>query len=181
MEVGMAGPSQAVVGGVRGIRGWAIFAGLLLIIGGVVALMAPFITALVATLWVAWGLIFGGVAELVSAYSSAENRLWKVLLGVLYFAVGVYMLVYPGPGLAALALTLAWLFLLQGIISIVGSLSLRPLAGWAWWLFDGIVTVLLALLIFSGWPHDSVVIISVLVGISLIISGANRLALAAAL
>jgi uncharacterized membrane protein HdeD (DUF308 family) len=89
--------------------------------------------------------------------------------------------VYPGPGLAALALTLAWLFMLQGIISIVGSLSLRPLAGWGWWLFDGIVTVLLALLIFSGWPHDSVVIISVLVGVSLIISGANRLALAAAL
>jgi len=177
----MAGPSQSTLaGGVRAIRGWAIAAGVLLIIGGIVALMAPFIAALVATLWVAWGLVFGGIAELVSAYSSAENRVWKVVLGVLYLAVGIYMPVYPGPGLAALALTLAWLFLLQGIVSIVGSLALRPLAGWGWWLFDGIVTVLLACLIFSGWPHDSVIIISILVGVSMIISGANRLAVAAA-
>jgi uncharacterized membrane protein HdeD (DUF308 family) len=40
--------------------------------------------------------------------------------------------------------------------------------------------VLLACLIFSGWPHDSVIIISILVGVSMIISGANRLAVAAA-
>jgi len=79
----MAGPSQSTLaGGVRAIRGWAIAAGVLLIIGGIVALMAPFIAALVATLWVAWGLVFGGIAELVSAYGYAENRVWKVVLGV---------------------------------------------------------------------------------------------------
>jgi uncharacterized membrane protein HdeD (DUF308 family) len=152
-----------------------------MIIGGILALGAPFIAALVAALWVAWGLVFGGVAELVSAFSSGENRLWKVLLGLLYLAVGVYMLVRPGEGLVALALTLAWLFLIQGVISIFGALQLRPLAGWGWWLFDGIITLILAFLIFSGWPGDSVQILAILVGVSLIVSGANRLALAAAL
>jgi uncharacterized membrane protein HdeD (DUF308 family) len=176
----MAGPGQGVAGTVRAVRGWAIAAGVLLIIGGLVALAAPFMAALFATLWVAWGLIFGGVAEVISAYSGSDNRLWKVLLGVLYLAVGVYMLVHPAAGLAALAFWLGWLFLLQGILSIIGSLSLRPLAGWGWWLFDGIITLLLAFLILFHWPGDSVMIISILVGISLIISGANRLALAAA-
>jgi uncharacterized membrane protein HdeD (DUF308 family) len=76
----------------------------------------------------------------------------------------------------ALALTLAWVFLIKGVISIFGALQLRPLRGWGWWLFDGIVTLLLAFLIFSGWPQDSVRIIALLVGISLIMSGANRLA-----
>lgn len=177
----MAGPGEATAGTVRSIRGWAIAAGVLLIIGGILALGAPFIAALVAALWVAWGLVFGGVAELVSAFSSGENRLWKVLLGLLYLAVGVYMLVRPGEGLVALALTLAWLFLIQGVISIFGALQLRPLAGWGWWLFDGIITLILAFLIFSGWPGDSVQILAILVGVSLIVSGANRLALAAAL
>jgi uncharacterized membrane protein HdeD (DUF308 family) len=175
----MAESSQSVVAETgRTRRGWAIAAGVLLIIVGIEALGAPYIAALFATFWVAWGLIFGGVAELISAYSASENRLWKVLMGILYLAVGTYMLLNPGPGLVALALMLAWLFLVKGAISLFGALQLRPVPGWGWWLFDGIVALLLAFLIFSGWPGDSVRIVALLVGITLIISGANRLAVA---
>jgi len=175
----MAESSQSVAAGTGGTsRGWAIAAGVLLIIVGLEALAAPYIAALFATLLVAWGLVFGGVAELISAYGASENRMWKVIMGLLYLAVGIYMLMNPGSGLVALALTLAWLFLLQGAMSLFGAFSLRPLPGWGWWLFDGIITLLLAFLIFSGWPGGSVRIIALLVGISLIISGANRLALA---
>ena len=157
-------------------RGWSIAAGVLLIIVGIEALAAPYFAALVAAFWVAWGLVFGGVAELVSAYSSSENRLWKTLLGLLYLFAGIYILIHPGSGLLALALMLAWVFLIQGVISILGALQLRPVPGWGWWLVDGVITLLLAFLIFSGWPQNSVRIIALLVGIALIISGANRLA-----
>jgi len=157
-------------------RGWSIAAGVLLIIVGIEALGAPYFAALVAAFWVAWGLIFGGVAELISVYSSSENRLWKALLGLLYLFAGIYIFVHPGLSLLALALMLAWVFLIKGVISIFGALQLRPLPGWGWWLVDGVITLLLALLIFSGWPQNSVRIIALLVGISLIISGANRLA-----
>jgi uncharacterized membrane protein HdeD (DUF308 family) len=157
-------------------RGWSIAAGVLLIIVGIEALASPYFAALVAAFWVAWGLVFGGVAELISAFSSSENRLWKTLLGLLYLFAGIYILVHPGSGLLALALMLAWVFLVQGVISIFGALQLRPVRGWGWWLFDGVITLILALLILSGWPHDSVRIIALLVGIALIISGANRLA-----
>ena len=78
-------------------RGWAILAGVLLIFVGMEALAAPYIAALFATLWVAWGLVFGGVAELISAYSAHDNRLWKVLIGALYALTGMYMLMNPGP------------------------------------------------------------------------------------
>jgi len=172
----MASSAEALAGTARTGRGWAIAAGVLLIIVGIEALAAPYLAALVAAFWVAWGLVFGGVAEMISAYSSSENRLWKVLLGVLYLVVGIYILMHPGSGLVALALTLAWVFLVKGVISIFGAVQLRPLPGWGWWLVDGVITLLLAFLIFSGWPQDSVRIIALLVGISLIISGANRLA-----
>src|SRR5262249_14512979 len=157
-------------------RGLSIAAGVLLIIVGIEALGAPYFAALVAGFWVAWGLIFGGVAELISVYSSSENRLWKALLGLLYLFAGIYILIHPGLSLLALALMLAWVFLVQGVISIVGALQLRPVPGWGWWLFDGVITLLLASLIFWGWRQNSVRIIALLVGITLIISGANRLA-----
>jgi uncharacterized membrane protein HdeD (DUF308 family) len=172
----MASSVEAVAGTARTSRGWALAAGVLLIIVGIEALAAPYIAALVAALWVAWGLVFGGVAEMISAYSSGENRLWKALLGLLYLLFGIYILMHPGSGLAALALTLAWVFLIKGAISIFGALQLRPVPGWGWWLVDGVITLLLAFLIFSGWPHDSVRIIALLVGISLIMSGVNRVA-----
>jgi len=157
-------------------RGWSIAAGVLLIIVGIEALGAPYFAALVAAFWVAWGFIFGGVAELISAYSSGENRLWKALLGLLYLLTGIYILMHPGSGLLALTLVLAWVFLIKGVISIFGAFQLRPVPGWGWWMFDGVVTLLLAVLIFSGWPQNSVGIVALLVGLGLIISGANRLA-----
>ncbi len=88
----MAGSGEAVAGAARTSRGWSIAAGVLLIVVGMEALAAPYLAALFATFWVGWGLVFGGVAELISAWSSGENRPWKVLLGVLYLAVGFYML-----------------------------------------------------------------------------------------
>ncbi len=174
----MAIPGEASATAVRPRRGWAIAAGVLLIIVGMEALAAPYVAAFFATLWVAWGLVFGGVAELVSAYGADDNRLWKMLIGILYALVGAYMLFNPGSGLLALALMLAWMFLVKGAFSVFGALQLRPGRGWGWWLADGIITLLLAFLIFSGWPQGSVRIVALLVGISLIMSGANRLALA---
>jgi uncharacterized membrane protein HdeD (DUF308 family) len=158
-------------------RGWAIAAGVLLIFVGMEALASPYLAAFVVTLWVGWGLVLGGAAEWVSAFGASENRVWKVLLGVLYIGAGFYMLAHPGAGLVALTFMLAWLFFTQGIISIVGSIRLRPLPGSGWWLFDGVVTLLLGFLILSRWPGNSVRIIALLVGIKLIVSGVNRLAL----
>jgi uncharacterized membrane protein HdeD (DUF308 family) len=170
---------QPVAGTAQGSRGWAIAAGILLIFAGLEVLASPYFAALLVALWVAWGLVFGGVAELLSAYGAAENRAWKVVRGLLFLAVGVYMLRNPGSGLVAVVLALAWLLLVQGVISIFGALQLRPLPGWGWWMFDGLVTLILALLVFSGWPTNSARIIAVLVGISLLVSGVNRLASAA--
>ena len=173
----MAAPSEsAVAAPTRGRRVWAVVAGVLLILVGLEAIASPYFAALFVTLFIGWGLVFGGIAEWASAYGASDNRLWKVLLGALYVWVGFYLLRQPGAGLVAVALVLAWVFFLQGVMSILGSLRLRPLPGWGWWLFDGVITLILALLILSGWPHDSVRIIALLVGIALIISGANRLA-----
>ena len=69
----MAESSQSVaVGTGRTSRGWAIAAGVLLIIVGLEALAAPYIAALFATLLVAWGLVFGGVASVTTAPNSAN-------------------------------------------------------------------------------------------------------------
>ena len=54
---------------------------------------------------------------------------------------------------------------------------LRPLAGSGWVLFDGIVTLVLAVIIWTGWPARSAWVIGTLVGISMFFSGVTRLML----
>src|SRR5262249_18518018 len=98
----------------------------------------------------------------------------------LYIATGLYMLFRPEPALAALALVLGVFLLVEGIILAFVALQWRPLAGWGWWLFDAIITLLLALFILEGWPGNSAVMLGLFVGASMLISGVNRLFLGSA-
>jgi uncharacterized membrane protein HdeD (DUF308 family) len=49
-----------------------------------------------------------------------------------------------------------------------------------WLLFDGIVTLILAILIWRTWPSSTEWVIGMLVGISMLFSGAARLSLSLA-
>jgi uncharacterized membrane protein HdeD (DUF308 family) len=49
-----------------------------------------------------------------------------------------------------------------------------------WLLFDGIITLILAILISRSWPSSTEWVIGTLVGISMLFSGASRLSLSLA-
>jgi len=60
------------------------------------------------------------------------------------------------------------------------SFRLRPLPGSGWLLFDGIITLILAIMIWKTWPSSSEWVIGTLVGISMLFSGISRLMLSLA-
>jgi uncharacterized membrane protein HdeD (DUF308 family) len=73
---------------------------------------------------------------------------------------------------------LASLFLVEGVLDIVLFFKARGIRGSGWFLFDGIITLLLGLMIYAQWPSSSAWAIGTLVGVSLIISGVTRVMLA---
>jgi uncharacterized membrane protein HdeD (DUF308 family) len=176
----MAGPVGSVPQEVRSASGWSIVAGVILVIAGMLAIGVPWIPALVATFWVAWALVFGGVAEIIHGFDSRDRMAWNLALGLLYVAVGLYILYRPGPSLAALALVLGVFLLIAGIMLAFIALQWRPMAGWGLWLFDAIITLLLAFLILEGWPSNSAAMLGLFVGASMLISGVNRLVVGSA-
>ncbi len=177
----MAGPVGSVAQGGRSASGWSIVAGVILVIAGVLAIGVPWIPALVATLWVAWALVFGGAAEIINALVTRAGMIWKLALGLLYIATGLFILFRPEPGLAAVALVLGVFLLVQGIILGFIALQWRPMSGWGWWLFDAVITLLLAFFILEGWPSNSAAMLGLFVGASMLVSGVNRLVLASAM
>jgi uncharacterized membrane protein HdeD (DUF308 family) len=163
---------------VRKSAGWSIAAGILLIIAGIVAVSAPFIAAITITIFVGWAMIFGGVAQAIYAFTNKDSTghiIFKVLLAVLYIVAGGYLLYNPLPGVAALALLLGWMLLLEAVLLAVLAFQMRPRQGWGLWLFDAIITAALAIFILVNWPGNSLIILAAFVGVSMMFSGISRL------
>jgi len=58
--------------------------------------------------------------------------------------------------------------------------KLRPVGGSGWLVFDGVVTLIFSIIIWTTWPSNSAWVIGTLVGVSMIFSGVSRLGVLAA-
>ena len=162
--------------------GWSIGLSILLIVAGILAIVMPPAAGIAVLVILAWLLMFSGAVHLVFAWHTrtAGGMIWELLLGILYIFVGIYVLLHPVAGLATLTLFLAVYLFLEGVLELVLSFRLRPLPGSNWLLFDGIITLILAILIWRSWPSSTEWVIGTLVGISMLFSGAARLSLSLA-
>jgi uncharacterized membrane protein HdeD (DUF308 family) len=57
---------------------------------------------------------------------------------------------------------------------------LRSIPGSGWLMVDGIITLVLAVMIWSTWPSSAVWVVGTLIGISMLFSGITRLMLSIA-
>jgi uncharacterized membrane protein HdeD (DUF308 family) len=159
--------------------GLSIGTAVLMILLGILAIALPQATGIGVTYLVSYTIIFGGLAHLAYAFAAerAGTFFWRLLIGIVYVAGGVYLALNPGLSLESLTLVLAVIFFVQGLLRIVFFFQERSLPGVGWVLFDGVMTVLLGFLIMRSWPQSSQWAIGTIVGANLCVSGATRLML----
>lgn len=157
--------------------GWSIFLGVLLLLAGLLSIAVPFFAGIAASVFFGWLILLAGVAHLAYAWSErgAGTVLWQVLIGIVYVVAALYILVLPVAGILALTLVLTFYIALEGIFELTTFAFLRRLPGSVWFLVDGVISLLLAGLIFFHWPSSSFWAVGTLVGISLLFSGIARL------
>jgi uncharacterized membrane protein HdeD (DUF308 family) len=162
--------------------GWSIALSVLLILAGLFAILVPPVSGLAITLIFGWSMIFSGVTHFVFAFKThtTGSVLWELLVGAVYLFTGVYLILHPLDALIALTLILALYLFFEGVVETILSFQLRPRHGANWLLVDGIVTLILAIMIWRSWPASTVWVIGTLVGISMIFSGFSRLMLSLA-
>lgn len=167
----------------RKAGGWVIVWGVLLIVAGIVAIVEPAVTAVATALLLAWLFVFSGVVELIYAFQQRahDGLAWKVISGLALLALGVYMLVFPIASIATLALMIAAFLAASGFSSVLLAFQRRPRQGWGWVLFDGVLSIAIAIMIASGWPQNSIDFVGILVGFCLISGGIWRIVLGRAL
>jgi len=158
---------------------WSITVGILLIVIGLAAIAVPFLAGVAASLLFGWLLVIAGIAHLVYAWSErrAGAVLWQILIGAVYLIAALYMLVFPIAGVATLTLVVAFYIVAEGAFEVAVFVRLRRLHGAAWFLLNGLVSLLLGGLILFYWPFSSLWAVGTLMGISLLLGGIARITL----
>ena len=118
----------------RVARNWWIllFSGVLLIVAGTLIFSIDWTIGELAT-FIGALFIFQGVADALTTGIDARVRQTNVIAGLLSIATGILIIVWPEPGLLAVAVVLgAWL-IVTGTLSLVGSFAARSFLP-NWWL-----------------------------------------------
>jgi len=167
VDAGGMSPTEAARKG----SGLAAALGVFLIILGVLAVLEPLYAGASFTLLLALLLIGAGIVKLVWAFGAKSGGagILTFVFGILTMLVGLYMLARPGIAMATLTLVLAVYFFLSGIAEIMYAFKLESGRGTA--LFIGIVSVLLAIMVWRQWPLSGLWLIGVLVGVKLMFMG----------
>jgi len=173
---------MSIVDGIRSNAKTAKWVGVFLVIAGIVSLFAPLAAGAALATMVGLLLAFGGISLLLLAFRAGSfgHGMVVFLVGALTAVAGIYMMSEPGVALVTMGVFLAMYFAVTGIVEIIYALRLKPVQGWGWLLFGGIVSLLLGIMMWRQMPLSGAWAIGVLVGIRLLMSGFELLAMGGA-
>lgn len=164
---------------------WKLFLvqGILMMILGLLAVALPHISTVAVEIFVGWLFFIGGVFRALSVLPARgmPGFWWSLLTALLAAALGLVLIAQPSEGVLTLTMVLMVLFIVEGIAAILIALGFRRhLHNWRWTLFSGVVDLVLAYLIWQGWPGTAAWAIGLLVGINMFFFGASTAMIAIA-
>jgi uncharacterized membrane protein HdeD (DUF308 family) len=168
---------------VRRTRRWLTVAGVLSLLGGVVAIVLPAVASVAAAIFVGWLLVFASALQVVDAFSTRDGRriALRLLMAALSFAAGLYLLVAPLDGAYTLTVVLSMWFLAVGVARIAIGIADHSVPGAGMLVLDGVLSLVLGLLIALQLPESATWAIGLLVGIDLLFTGMLLLSFARSL
>lgn len=154
----------------RNFRTNYFITGAILIIVGVLTLRYPLEAILSAGFFIGLGLLASGLNYFSAFYFFGLKRF--ILLGVLDFLMGAYMIAQPGASALVIPFVMAAWLLIEGLSRVGVSLWLggAEISGWWLMLLNGIVMILLAGLMTAAPLNAALSVMMILAGV-LIASG----------
>ena len=158
----------------RARKHWWMFMllGVLLVLGGIVAITYPCVSSVGAVMVLGIILIVSGVFTIIGAFWAGKwSALFlQLLVGILYVMVGMAVRDSPLESIALVTMFMAAFFIVVGAFRIIVSVIER-FPQWGWALINGVVTLLVGLIIYDSFPLSALWVIGLLVGIELLFNG----------
>ena len=148
--------------------GWAVM------VLGLLAIVSPLTAGKATVILVGLILLIAGLAQLLVAFradQSGSSRVLTAILGAITAVAAIFVLAHPLLGLRFLTFLLVAYLVCEGFWKIIVWLRSMHTAGYLWLLASGILSLLLALLIWQQWPLAGTSAAGILVGVNLVGTG----------
>lgn len=147
--------------------------GVVMIVAGVLALLAPFVAGVSAMMAMGSMLLIGGVLQCVLAFQAGAfgRGLPVLLVGVLTLAAGGLMIARPVSALAGMTILLAGYFIATGVLEAMAGFSAKPEPGWGWLLFGGVISIVLGVMLWRQFPLSGIWAVGTLIGVRMLFGG----------
>jgi uncharacterized membrane protein HdeD (DUF308 family) len=152
-----------------------LLSGVVTAILGVLVLVWPGKSLIVASALFGAYLLISGIAQVIFAFTlhvSAGARFLLFLSGAASVVLAVLAFRHFGEGYAILLLAI-WIavgFIFRGVATTAMGISDRGLPGRGWAIFFGVITILAGIVVLA-WPFDSIAILTLVVGSWLVVIG----------
>jgi uncharacterized membrane protein HdeD (DUF308 family) len=158
-----------------------MFLGFLLILAGVGAMARPAYTGMALAVLAGIAILVAGIGHITTSFMAARPLGFFGLfgVGVLLVIGGVAMMMNPMEGLQGLTVVAGILLIVAGFMRLRIGSALRGVPGAGWIMFSGLVSLLLAILIFAKFPESSEIVLGIYIGVDLFMSGVTLTAAAA--
>ncbi|OBI84250.1 HdeD family acid-resistance protein [Mycobacterium sp. E740] len=150
-----------------------LFSGILAIALGVAVWLWPGITIVLAAIFFGAYLLVAGIAQVIFAFSlhvSAGGRVLLFISGAAALILAVLCFRSLQESILLLAIWIGIGFIFRGVATAVSAISDPTLPGRAWEIFIGVLS-LIAGVVMLALPFESLALLTVVAGISLIVLG----------
>ena len=156
--------------------------GILTLLGGIAAILAPFLASLTVAAFAAATFVILGAATLWMAFKGDEmvvpHRLMNGAIGALMIVFGVLLFANPIEGLLSLTILVAAFFVAEGAMRVwLGIRSRGERDGAGWLILGGALSIVLGVMVFLGLPATSIFVLGLFLGIDLLGTGIAMIAL----
>jgi uncharacterized membrane protein HdeD (DUF308 family) len=151
----------------------ALLSGVLAVILGILVLVWPGKTLIVAAIFFGAYLLVTGFAQVIFAFSlhvSAGGRVLLFLSGAASLILAVLCFRSLANSILLLAIWIGVGFIFRGVATAVSAISDPTLPGRAWEIFIGVISLIAGVVMLAS-PFDSIATLTLVVGIWLIVIG----------
>ncbi|MBZ6078013.1 HdeD family acid-resistance protein [Microvirga puerhi] len=157
--------------------------GVLLVVCGVAAMLAPHYSTVAASTILGSTLTFAGAATMLQAMRVRHwaGFSWQMVLGAVEVVGGIFIVLTPMKGAAAIALLIAIVLFVQGVTQMGVAVRTRPAAGWSWLLGASLATILIGAALVVRFPYAAVEAPGAMAGVALALGGLGYIMIAVGL
>ena len=150
-----------------------LFAGVILVIAGLFAILSPLASGLTLTTLIGASLCVSGLFQTIHAFA-IKHWGWFIAscgMGAILVVSGLYLLFAPLTGAVILTLSFSLALGASGLAEMALALWLRPLTGWKWSAASGLLSVLCGIFIWTKSATAAAWLVGLAAGLGLLTTG----------